>query len=60
MFLNINANVTNWNGEGNECSLVSMAAAAAPAAFKLLIGTDAIGSEHSYALTQPSGQCSSS
>lgn len=22
MFLNINANVTNWNGEGNECSLV--------------------------------------
>lgn len=23
MFLNISANVTNWNAEGNECSLVS-------------------------------------
>jgi len=22
MFLNISANVTNWNAEGNECSLV--------------------------------------
>lgn len=24
MFLNISANVTNWNAEGNECSLVSL------------------------------------
>ena len=31
MFLNISANVTNWNAEGNECSLVSDKGSTPPA-----------------------------